>query len=38
VMSEGVVCQWMLSSICNRQFGGSGDYNVHNPHIEHKGS
>jgi hypothetical protein len=35
---EGVVCSWILSSICNQQFGGSGEYNVHTHHIENKGS
>ena len=29
VVPEGVVCSWMLSSVCNRQFGGSGEYNGH---------
>jgi hypothetical protein len=38
VVPEGVVCSWMLSSVCNRQFGGNGVYSVHTHHIEHKGS
>jgi hypothetical protein len=38
VVSEGIVCSWILSSICNQQFGGSGEYNVHTHHIERKGS
>jgi hypothetical protein len=38
VVWEGVVCSWILSSICNLKFGGSGEYNVHTHHLEHKGS
>jgi hypothetical protein len=38
VVPKSVVCSWMFSSVCNRQFGGSGEYNVHTHHIEHKGS
>jgi hypothetical protein len=38
LVPEGVVCSWILSSICNHQFGGSGEYNVHTHHIERKGS
>jgi hypothetical protein len=38
VVSEGVICSWFLSSICNHKFGGTDEYNVHTHHIECKGS
>jgi hypothetical protein len=38
VVPKGVVCSWILSSVCNRQFGGSGEYNAHIHHIGCKGS
>ena len=37
VVSKGVVCSWILSSIFNWQFGGNGEYNAHTHHIERKG-
>jgi len=34
VVSEGVVCSWIISSVCNCKFGGSGEYNVPTHNIE----
>jgi hypothetical protein len=38
VVSEGVVCSWILSFVCNQKFGGIHEYSVHTHHIRHKGS
>jgi hypothetical protein len=38
VVLDSVVCSWILSFVCNGQFGGSHEYNVHTHHLEHKGS
>jgi hypothetical protein len=38
LVSEGVVCSWILPFVCNQKFGGSGEYNVHTHHLECKGS